>query len=264
MTQLSEILKAVKPEGGSIKIRHKYPHKVETAYRKALRESILSLAREIKPLVKAELSNQRNDSIGDLMRSIQGLVSQTLSGEAIATRVGAAVVAAQDGNINKAVSRGLGVDFLVPGSPLDGLIDDWAASNTALIKDLQDNYLMRVQQSLTNGFRQGLTSGEIAKQINAATGVGLRRAKNIARNEIGTLNAKVTEERDKELGIEKYIWRTMRDIKVRGNPAGLYPRSRPSHWAREGKKFSWDKPPDGGHPGEDYLCRCFAQAVISW
>ena len=46
-----------------------------------------------------------------------------------------------------------------------------------------------------------------------------------------------------------YIWRTQGDNKVR-----------PSHRANDGKIFSWDDPPPTGHPGEDFGCRCFAQA----
>ncbi|MCW8915521.1 MAG: phage minor head protein [Magnetovibrio sp.] len=45
-----------------------------------------------------------------------------------------------------------------------------------------------------------------------------------------------------------YIWHTQGDGKVRE-----------SHAERDGKKFSWDNPPEGGHPGEDYNCRCWAE-----
>ena len=45
-----------------------------------------------------------------------------------------------------------------------------------------------------------------------------------------------------------YTWRTVQDSKVRS-----------SHADREGKVFSWTDPPDGGHPGEAYNCRCWAE-----
>ena len=48
---------------------------------------------------------------------------------------------------------------------------------------------------------------------------------------------------------KKYIWRTRKDLDVR-----------PKHWDREGVEFDWDNPPEGGHPGEDYGCRCWAEA----
>lgn len=45
-----------------------------------------------------------------------------------------------------------------------------------------------------------------------------------------------------------YIWRTEEDDRVRS-----------SHAQREGQIFAWDEPPEGGHPGEDYNCRCVAE-----
>ena len=48
----------------------------------------------------------------------------------------------------------------------------------------------------------------------------------------------------------EYIWRTVRDGNVRGAPA-----------VREGKLFSWTNPPPGGHPAEDYNCRCWAETT---
>jgi hypothetical protein len=45
-----------------------------------------------------------------------------------------------------------------------------------------------------------------------------------------------------------YIWRTQGDNKTR-----------PSHAANNGKTFSWDNPPETGHLGEAYGCRCWAE-----
>lgn len=45
-----------------------------------------------------------------------------------------------------------------------------------------------------------------------------------------------------------YVWRTSGDNKVRS-----------SHAANNGKIFAWDNPPETGHPGEDYGCRCTAE-----
>lgn len=49
-----------------------------------------------------------------------------------------------------------------------------------------------------------------------------------------------------------YIWRTRGDGKVRK-----------SHTANNGKIFAWENPPKTGHPGEDYNCRCIAEAYTS-
>ena len=45
-----------------------------------------------------------------------------------------------------------------------------------------------------------------------------------------------------------YIWHTKGDDKVRS-----------SHAARDGKIFNYNVPPEGGTPGEDYNCRCWAE-----
>jgi len=45
-----------------------------------------------------------------------------------------------------------------------------------------------------------------------------------------------------------YVWRTVGDNRVRS-----------SHAQREGEVFAWDNPPEGGHPGQDYNCRCRAE-----
>jgi SPP1 gp7 family putative phage head morphogenesis protein len=46
-----------------------------------------------------------------------------------------------------------------------------------------------------------------------------------------------------------YVWRTQQDEKVRA-----------AHGANDGRIFAWDSPPSTGHPGEDYGCRCWAEA----
>ena len=63
------------------------------------------------------------------------------------------------------------------------------------------------------------------------------------------LMTKAAETRDNH-STALYRWRTAGDDKVR-----------PSHAANEGRIFNWDYPPDTGHPGEDYNCRCTAEPV---
>jgi len=52
----------------------------------------------------------------------------------------------------------------------------------------------------------------------------------------------------KERPTTHYIWRTRRDGKVRS-----------AHAERDGQVFSWENPPEGGHPGVDFNCRCTAE-----
>ena len=50
----------------------------------------------------------------------------------------------------------------------------------------------------------------------------------------------------------RYVWRTRGDEKVRT-----------SHRPNDGRIFSWSEPPETGHPGEDYNCRCSAEPYVS-
>lgn len=268
MPDFKDQLKSIKPKG-RITFRHRAPGRAEASYRKALRGIILDLAkeinREVKPLLTQELkADERQDGLGDVLRRLRGLLTRSLSGEAIAQRIAEAVRRNTDSNISRAISRAIGVDIAPPGSDLSDLIDGWVEENTLLIKDLRDTHVNRVRNVISNGFRDGLSSREIARQINEQTGIGLRRAKLIARDQVGTLNGQVTKQRDEDLGVDRFVWRTARDIRVRGNPSGLYPRAKPSHWDREGKEYSWEKGANGEFPGTPINCRCFAEAVLSW
>jgi hypothetical protein len=60
--------------------------------------------------------------------------------------------------------------------------------------------------------------------------------------------ALINELRQRALGIRQSVWRTRDDDKVRS-----------SHAAHDDKVFSWDDPPEGGHPGHAWGCRCHAE-----
>ncbi len=157
---------------------------------------------------------------------------------------------------------GMGVDVYRPEPWLGELQKNWVSQNTSLIKSVPTQYMAKVEQIVRTGVMAGTTSREIAKQVKEASGVSDRRAKIIARDQCGKANGELTQYRQTDLGVKEYKWVTAHDERVRGNPAGMFPRAVPSHYARDGKTFYWDKPPDGGHPGMAILCRCFASPVF--
>ncbi|WP_149786632.1 phage minor head protein [Lutimaribacter pacificus] len=61
----------------------------------------------------------------------------------------------------------------------------------------------------------------------------------------------INQQRQENLGIQQYIWRSRDDAKVRG-----------SHAAYDDRVFRWNNPPEGGHPGEAHNCRCYAEPVL--
>lgn len=61
----------------------------------------------------------------------------------------------------------------------------------------------------------------------------------------------INERRQRGLGIDQYTWRSRDDAKVRD-----------LHAEHDDQEFSWDDPPEGGHPGQGYNCRCFAEPLV--
>lgn len=79
-------------------------------------------------------------------------------------------------------------------------------------------------------------------------GTSLQRLEDLlVRRFAGRINA----ERQTGLGIEQYIWRSRDDGLVRDLHAG-----------HDDSVFSWSQPPEGGHPGEAFNCRCVAEPVV--
>lgn len=62
----------------------------------------------------------------------------------------------------------------------------------------------------------------------------------------------INQLRQEALGIERYILRSRDDAKVRD-----------SHADYDDRVFRWGDPPAGGHPGEAFNCRCYAEPVPS-
>lgn len=80
-----------------------------------------------------------------------------------------------------------------------------------------------------------------------STGYNARR---IARDQTTKTIGKLTEMRQRQVGVEAYIWSTSGDERVR-----------PTHVANGGQRFRWDSPPSTGNPGADIMCRCVAVPI---
>lgn len=66
----------------------------------------------------------------------------------------------------------------------------------------------------------------------------------------GRMDQHLDMRRQLQAGVETYIWRSRDDDKVRAAHAG-----------NDDRVFRWDDPPPGGHPGQDYGCRCYAEPL---
>jgi SPP1 gp7 family putative phage head morphogenesis protein len=169
---------------------------------------------------------------------------------------------------------------VISGEPwLRDQANSFVSQNASLITKLSEDAIADIEGTMQRGLSSGLRVEEMRKQILERVEVSKKKAQFIARDQVASFNGQLTRLRQEDLGISRYVWRTSRDERVRGRPAGLYPKAKPSHWVMEGKLCSWENATiyydaDGNvrkrssiggpnkHPGEDFNCRCTAEAHI--
>ncbi len=126
--------------------------------------------------------------------------------------------------------------------------------NIHLIVNATEEYLQQIEDVLEDPENLGLRHEDLAKQLARRGEVSESRAELIARDQTLKTNAKVNELRQTNAGIEKYIWSSSHDERVREE-----------HRELDGKTFRWDDPDQGDEgdpPGVPILCRCCAIPVM--
>lgn len=168
-----------------------------------------------------------------------------------------------------AKSLGVSAAAIFDEQPVKDVVELMGAEATHLISTIPEVYHAKVQEAVMQSYQQkALPDGmDLISYIGSIESMTYERAKTIAVDQTNKMHSMVTQARQTALGIEEYIWRTARDQRVVGTPGGLYPsptKLHGNHYAREGKVFRWDEPPDDGHPGWAIRCRCYAEPIIDY
>lgn len=153
-----------------------------------------------------------------------------------------------------AVEETMGVNLktIIQNERLDDILIATTRENVALIRSIPEEYFKKIETIVFSGTTQKKPAKSMIKQITELGHSTTKRAKLIARDQTSKLNAALSQQRQQNLGVEEYVWRTAGDDRVRD-----------SHISKNGKIFRWDDPPsDTGHPGHDIQCRCVAQAIV--
>ncbi len=158
--------------------------------------------------------------------------------------------------LNKAqvngVLRSIGLDPFAGDAPLTAARDAFVRENADLIRRIPTDMAERIGKRVTSGVADGKRWTTIAKEIQGEQGIGERRARLIARDQVSKFNGKLNEVRQVDAGVTHYRWQGAMDA-----------RERPTHVALQGRIFAWDKPGPEGHPGTAINCRCTAIPVVS-
>lgn len=172
----------------------------------------------------------------------------------IAQGAGDRVVRFTDNAVGLQVKAVIGVNPVAQlGKLQPTIVDNFAQTNVTLIKSVQTRYLEQVSQVMQESVAIGRRAADIIPLLNERADVAGYNAERIARDQVAKLNALVTEQRHRDLGVPGYFWRTSNDERVRE-----------THQANEGLRFTDDDPPsETGHPGDDVLCRCRREPDLS-
>lgn len=245
----------------------KTPKSPEVKYRRQLDllvKSLISQTRQnIIPLLKTFESEYVNDSIINdayaqtLEQAFDNLRRAYVGIEVNAKEVSNEFVQGVD-NVNKkrfysAINNAIGIDLqsVIQNEGIEDALIATTRENIGLIKSIPDEYFKKLETMVFTGTTQGNTARSMIKQIVDLGHSTTKRAKLIARDQTSKLNSALNQQRQQNLGIEKYIWRTSEDERVRE-----------THKRNDGKTFAWNDPPPTGHPGEEIQCRCVAIPVI--
>ena len=150
--------------------------------------------------------------------------------------------------LHRISKQAVGIDLFANDPWLGDEIKAFAEDNVAKIVTINDRYFSEIQDIAFRGTRNGDSYSVIKKNIQERYGVSKWNAERIARDQVLTLNSQLDKIRQKNVGFKSYIWRDVNDNRVRS-----------SHAANDGKVFFWSRPPSTGYPGEDILCRCYAE-----
>lgn len=212
----------------------------------------------------AELLDQWFDDIERKLRGAMGLDKLKREINAIA----AMTERLTKNEWKKTVRKTLGIDLLTDyysGDFYKEIIPKWISENVELITSVPSESLSAMKEIVYRSYMSGKATTDIVKEIQHQYGADKKRARLLARDQIGKLNADISQKQQRDAGAKKYIWSDSGDSRVRE-----------CHQELNGQTFSWDDPPEMWyatkhgivytgrhcHPGQDYECRCVALPVF--
>jgi len=153
--------------------------------------------------------------------------------------------------LSRQLEAALGTDVFIADRRLRPLVDAFVDSNVGLIRDISDKLSSDIEQATMRAITSGMLHGDLAEELEDRFGIAENRAKLIARDQVGKAYGQINAARQRELGVEKFIWRTVHDDRVRDE-----------HEILDGEEFEYNAPPTEGLPGEAINCRCYAEPIF--
>jgi SPP1 gp7 family putative phage head morphogenesis protein len=242
--------------------RQQPPDRIRVAYTKRL-QAIMKWAQsrvvaELYPALKTLTENasrvattdaQEVDAIGRIVDELRAEFLKRYPRSKLTSIVDPFAEATADfqaEQLNAQLREAVAVDVVGSESWLQASIDEFTAENVALIRTIPDRYFNEIETLVKREAADGARWETLVDGIEERYDVSRSRSKIIARDQVGKFYGDLNRVRQTDVGITRFVWRTMRDNRVR-----------PEHEDLDGHSFEWSSAPEGG-PGEPVLCRCYA------
>lgn len=147
---------------------------------------------------------------------------------------------------------GVKIETLLARADVNATLQAVLGENVALIRSLDDQMRNGISGAVFRALQNRTTGRDLAREIRKLAGTGQSRAELIAADQLQKLTGALDEQRQRQVGIEKFKWR---------HSGKAHPR--PEHVARDGVVYSWNDPvAKNDPPGRAIRCGCRAQAVL--
>ena len=161
------------------------------------------------------------------------------------------------------VEKAIGINFPSDADWWEKVKTSWAVNNYDLIVTNARHYITQINTVTEQAVTGGWSVSQLQAQINKfGSDLTEKKARLLARDQIGKLQGQISEAQMESVGLEMYIWETAGDERVRKSHRvmqGLLCRWDNANVYSLDNGRTWIERPSGAvrlHPGQDIQCRC--------
>lgn len=226
--------------------------------RKAFKIELDKLPFEIKQAVSA--SNQKTEAIVSKIKDELDRIEE--NADSLTYKIDfhdqvEKIIQGLDEQFHKTVVQDFAVEAVIDEKTKSTLQAEYNKNLDFYIKNWEAEAIFRLRSKVEKNVFAGFRAGHMIDMIQSENEVSRNKAKFLARQETNLLTAAYREERYKDAGVERYMWSTSHDRRVRDR-----------HKHLDGQIFSWNEPPivdlatgRRAHPGQDFNCRCVSVPI---
>ena len=178
--------------------------------------------------------------------------------ESTARRLATAVNQHDRDETSKQLLHALGFNLSAQEPWLEPKLQGWIQKNVSLIKSIPVKSHGQIAELTERCIRGEMDTGQLRDAIQERFRVARSRANLIATDQVLKLNADIDTERQRSFGVEKQMWVTRQDRRVRHRHRRahrvIYPIDKPPAVGESGRRV---------RPGEEVQCRCKAVPITA-